>query len=225
MAVPPQVIKFIAMKVLNSEGGQKLILSIVIGSLLFICILLFPIYILLNPIDTIKMLVSDTGDLEAIQNVKEEYQILEIRELVYKGGKLPIPLEGVVTSEYGSRILFGEDNFHTGIDISGKWHDEIIVVYNGTVTFAGVQNGYGNCIEIKHEYEGQVFYTFYAHLSKILVTTGQQVIQGNVIALEGGDPEKDENAGTSTGHHLHFEIRKSDKSRINPRAYIFGEGG
>lgn len=81
---------------------------------------------------------------------------------------------------------------------------------------------YGNCIEIKHEMEGETFYSFYAHLSQILVTQGQTLTQGNVIAREGGDPVKDQNAGSSTGHHLHFEIRTASDhgNDIDPTNYI-----
>ena len=60
--------------------------------------------------------------------------------------------------------------------------------------WAGIQGGYGNCIEIKHELEGEIFYSFYGHLSQIKVQTGQEVIQGQIIALEGGDPKLDPNS-------------------------------
>ena len=50
-----------------------------------------------------------------------------------------------------------------------------------------------------------------------------KVRQGNVIGIEGGDPKKDPNTGSSTGHHLHFEIRKKSGygNDVNPKDYIF----
>jgi len=224
MAIPPIVLKLLATKFLNTERVTYIILALVIGVAMFLMVLLLPVYLLLNPIDTIKALVSNEDDIKVIGTFKGNNSILEIKELVYKGGVLPVPVEGVVTSEYGERIIFGKEDFHTGIDISGVWHDKIISVESGVVTFSGIQNGYGNCIEIKHKVEDKEFYTFYAHLSKRYAVVGQQVIKGNVIGLEGGDPVKDENAGTSTGHHLHFEIRTKSGygSTVNPRQYLFG---
>lgn len=95
-------------------------------------------------------------------------------------------------------------------------------IEKGIVTWAGVQSGYGNCIEIEHNVNGEIFYSFYAHLSKINVSKGQEIIQGQIIALEGGDPNTDPNHGNSTGHHLHFEIRKASGygNDIDPTSYI-----
>ena len=78
---------------------------------------------------------------------------------------------------------------HTGIDISGIHHDYVRSIEEGTVTFAGSQNGYGNCIEIKHTN----YYSFYAHLSQIKVNVGNNVSKGSVIGIEGGDPSSDPN--------------------------------
>ncbi len=84
-------------------------------------------------------------------------------------------------------------------------------IAEGTVTYAGVQNGYGKCIEIKHNINGKTIYSFYAHLSKIDVKVGEKVGTGDVIGLEGGAKD-DNNPGTSAGHHLHFEIRTASSS-------------
>lgn len=160
----------------------------------------------------------------------------------YQGGRFPVPLKGDVTSEYGMRFhpVTGFYTKHKGIDISGKHRDNVMAIYDGVVTMAEIQRGFGNCVEIKHEIvtyktvideEGnekrirnvETFYSFYGHLSRIDVVEGMHVLQGNVIGLEGGDPKKDPNPGTSTGHHLHFEIRlKSGGSQVNPREYILG---
>ena len=136
---------------------------------------------------------------------------------------LPMTCEYVITSEYGERIhpITGETSFHSGIDIVGTHHTEILAVADGEVTYAGVQSGYGNCIEVKHIINGEVIYSFYAHLSRIDVQVGDTVSQGQVIGLEGG-ASTDPNPGTSTGHHLHFELRSTSGSghSLNPNNYM-----
>ena len=136
---------------------------------------------------------------------------------------LPMSCNYVITSPYGSRIdpITNEQSFHCGIDISGIHHTEILSVADGEVTFAGVKNSYGNCIEIKHVVNGETIYSFYAHLSEINVQTGETVKQGQIIGLEGG-ASTDSNPGDSTGHHLHFEIRKASGygNDVDPSLYI-----
>ncbi len=135
----------------------------------------------------------------------------------------PIACDYRISSNYGYRIhpITGEKKLHSGIDLVGKHHTEILTIADGTVTYAGVQNGYGNCIEIKHIVNGEAIYSFYAHLSKIDVKVGEKVEAGKIIGLEGG-AETDPNHGTSTGHHLHFEIRTASGSghSIDPTKYI-----
>lgn len=131
------------------------------------------------------------------------------------------PVEGTVTSNYGYRTnpITGVYSHHTGIDISCYKHrDNVLSVADGIVTFSGSQDGFGYCVEIKHEFENETIYSFYAHLSNITVSTGQTVTQGSVIGNEGGDPYSDPNPGYSTGHHLHFELRNNSGygNDINP---------
>lgn len=126
-----------------------------------------------------------------------------------------------VNSEYGWRIhpVYGTRKFHSGIDFGTPHHCNIYASAIGEVTFAGVNGGYGNCVILKHEILGYTIYTLYAHLSKIKVKRGQYVIQGEVIGVEGG-ALSDNNPGTSTGHHLHFEVRDEDFKTKNPRDYL-----
>ena len=136
-----------------------------------------------------------------------------------------LPLKGsyVITSEYGTRVhpITGEIKTHSGLDIVGAHHGNILAVADGEVTYSGVQSGYGNCVEIKHIVNGETIYSFYAHLSQIDVAVGQAVTQGEVVGLEGGAKD-DPNHGTSTGHHLHFELRNNSGSgnSIDPNKYI-----
>lgn len=127
--------------------------------------------------------------------------------------------------EIGYIRLHGIPSFHTGIDLAGAWHTEILSVLDGKVVFAGVLGGYGNCVKIEHTYKNETIYSLYAHLAEIYVYDGQEVKQGNVIGTQGGDPVKDKNAGNSTGTHLHFEIRKNESGDFqNPRNYLYGGG-
>lgn len=137
---------------------------------------------------------------------------------------LPLNCKYSITSDYGTRThpVTGVVKKHTGIDLGGTHHTEVLAVADGVVTFAGVQNGFGNCVEIKHVVNGETIYSFYAHLSRIDVQANQSVKQGSVVGLEGGDPNTDPNPGSSTGHHLHFEIRKASGygNDVNPHDYL-----
>lgn len=221
MAVDPATLKAvvtIAIKILTDEEKRNhFILGIVVLVVLLVSIILIPLYLLTHPLETIKMFVTDETEIASVEQIQMDYeQNLEYGELTYKG-KFPFPLQQsdkvVVTSKYGYRVhpITGKTSKHTGIDLSGVHHDNILVIANGTITWAGVQRSYGNCIEVKHEIDGEAFYSFYAHLSQILVVQGQIVTQGHIIAKEGGDPATDSNVGSSTGHHLHFEIRTASR--------------
>ena len=136
----------------------------------------------------------------------------------------PLKSTYTITSEYGTRVhpTTGEVKKHTGIDLAGTHHAEVISIADGEVTYAGVQKGFGNSVEIKHIVNGETIYSFYAHLSRIDVQKGQKVKQGETIGLEGGDPKTDPNVGNSTGHHLHFEIRKASGygNDIDPKNFL-----
>lgn len=116
--------------------------------------------------------------------------------------------------------LHGErGSFHSGIDLVGDVGSHTLCVKEGQVTWAGWQNGYGNCVEVKHiDENGETFYTFYAHMrnDSIVVSQGQQVSEGQILGTQGS-------TGNSTGDHVHFEIRKADKSKIDPAPYLFSE--
>lgn len=86
---------------------------------------------------------------------------------------------------------------HLGTDFAASTGTPARTVGDGVVEFAGVQNGYGNVVFIKHRNNHE---TVYAHLSKILVQRGQNVGQGQTIGLVGS-------TGWATGSHLHFEFR------------------
>jgi murein DD-endopeptidase MepM/ murein hydrolase activator NlpD len=92
---------------------------------------------------------------------------------------------------------------HLGTDFAAPTGTPARTVGDGVVSFAGVQNGYGNVIFIQHRNATE---TVYAHLSKILVKRGQKVTQGDTIGLVGS-------TGWATGPHLHFEVRVAGVQR------------
>ncbi|MDX2096317.1 MAG: M23 family metallopeptidase [Leptolyngbyaceae cyanobacterium bins.59] len=117
------------------------------------------------------------------------------------------PAKGVLTSGFGWRW----GRMHQGIDIAGPVGTPISAAAGGTVTYAKWDDGgYGNLVEIKH---GDGSITRYAHNSRILVRTGQEVEQRQPIALMGS-------TGRSTGPHSHFEIRLPGKGAVNPIALL-----
>ena len=117
------------------------------------------------------------------------------------------PLDGIITSTFGYRVLFGS-NFHNGLDINGNTGDPIRAAVGGVVTFAGWHGGYGNLLVITHN--DKEFY--YGHASKLLATVGEVVEQGDLVALVGS-------TGNSTGAHLHFEIRIDGES-VDPLPHL-----
>ena len=116
-----------------------------------------------------------------------------------------------VTSYYGYRIhpISGQKNYHTGVDIGMPQGTEILAGHDGTVSLAGNAGGYGLCVVLDGKTKGgNSLTTKYGHCSQLLVSAGQTVKAGDVIAKVGS-------TGNSTGPHLHFEIRIGGV-RINP---------
>lgn len=121
-------------------------------------------------------------------------------------GEFAMPTSGTLTSSFGAR--WGRQ--HAGIDIGAAVGTPIYASDNGVVTEAQFKNnGYGNFISIDHD-NGYV--TYYAHCSEILVSAGDIVAKGDLIARVGS-------TGRSTGPHLHFEVRKDGVAQ-NPYDYL-----
>ena len=123
------------------------------------------------------------------------------------------PLKDIhITSNYGKRkdpLNKKKMKFHHGIDISAKLGTDVKASRGGKVIFAQKNGGYGLTVMILHENN---IISLYAHLSEILVKKGVVVKQGIIIGKVGS-------TGRSTGPHLHFEVRKNNKS-VNPIYYL-----
>ncbi len=121
------------------------------------------------------------------------------------------PTVGPITSPYGPRVhpVTGSNGFHTGIDYGAPHGAPIKASKSGTVVMAGWMSGYGKTVIIDHGNRQQ---TLYAHSSELLVSNGERVSGGQVIAKVGS-------TGMSTGAHLHFEIRINGK-HTDPMKYL-----
>lgn len=115
------------------------------------------------------------------------------------------PLTGIITSSYGWR----KSGFHHGVDIAADTGTPIKACAAGTVIFAGTKPIYGRTVIIEHKDGKQ---SLYGHASKILVSDGQQVRKGEVIAKVGS-------TGNATGPHLHLEIKRDGKA-LNPLNFL-----
>jgi murein DD-endopeptidase MepM/ murein hydrolase activator NlpD len=102
-----------------------------------------------------------------------------------------------------------ENPRHAGLDIRAQMHDPITAVAPGTVSFAGPSGGYGNLVIIDHPDGWQ---SWYAHLSAIVVESGQEVAQGEIIGAAGS-------TGYSSGAHLHFELHHQGVP-LDPLVYL-----
>ena len=117
------------------------------------------------------------------------------------------PAQGVLTSGYGWRW----GRMHRGVDIAGPVGTPIYAAASGVVVSSGWNSGgYGNLVDIRHP-DGSM--TRYAHNSRLMVRSGQQVRQGQQIAEMGS-------TGFSTGPHLHFEIHIPNQGTVNPMAML-----
>ncbi len=121
------------------------------------------------------------------------------------------PVEGRLMSPFAERTdpFSGEGEFHKGVDISATTGTPVKVTADGIVTRAEIESGYGKVVVVDH---GGGFQTYYAHLSKYFVHTGQAVRRGEPIGAVGS-------TGRVTAPHLHYEVRIGG-APVNPTRYL-----
>lgn len=121
------------------------------------------------------------------------------------------PVNYRINSKFGMRKhpILGTMKMHTGVDFAAPKGTPIRAAKDGLVIFADTKGGYGETIIIKHD---QKYMTLYGHASKLIAHVGQEVRQGDIIALVG-------DTGRSTGPHLHFEVFENGQ-RINPERHL-----
>ena len=153
--------------------------------------------------------------LQKSKEIEQELKKLqeESKKIKYAGGKMLWPAEKgtYISSYFGNRFhpIYKVWRMHNGIDIPAAGGTNILAANSGTVIRATWDSGYGYYIIIDH---GGGISTLYAHSSKLVAKVGDKVERGQVIAKVG-------TTGTSTGNHLHFEVRVNG-TPVNPLNYV-----
>ncbi len=131
------------------------------------------------------------------------------------GGQLAHPVPAYAgrpyNDVYGYRTnpISGKKELHSGLDLKATYGTDIVAAESGTVIYSGNRGGYGKTVIIDH---GGGMTTLYAHNSQLVVSVGQQVKRGQVVAKAGS-------TGYSTGVHAHFEVRINGK-HTDPAPYL-----
>ena len=150
---------------------------------------------------------EETGSVRAMADFSENL------ESFFRVRPTGWPAEGRISSEFGYRIdpFSGEiRERHDGIDIDAPMGTEVFATADGVVTTADWDDeGFGYLIVIQH---GFGYSTLYAHNYSLLVSEGDEITRGQLIALVG-------NTGRSMGAHLHYEVRINDVPQ-NPQKYL-----
>lgn len=121
------------------------------------------------------------------------------------------PTDGRLTSTFGWRLhpVLGVNMFHEGLDIANRAWTPVYATAEGKVKYRGVKDDYGNVVVLEH---GNNFETLYAHLNRVVVSQGDVVRRGQLIAYMGS-------TGRATGPHLHYEVHIEGRL-ANPLSYI-----
>jgi murein DD-endopeptidase MepM/ murein hydrolase activator NlpD len=166
---------------------------------------------------------SDSGSIDmenlkhqiksTVESVGEIKDYLRTQRDIYVATPKGSPVVGMISSHYGQREhpRSGEENFHSGIDISSSPGNPVKATADGIVSFSGWSGGSGNLVVLEH---GHGFSTFYAHNRSIPVKVAKKVKRGDIIGYVGS-------TGSSTGPHVHYEIWKDGKP-IDPVNYLKG---
>lgn len=145
----------------------------------------------------VKKSSSGNGSIGSSKNANSSSNKVDL------GISLIQPVGGRISCRYRGRS-------HTGLDIATSAGTPIKAAASGTVTYAGYHYSYGNLLIVTHANGVQ---TYYAHCSKLYVSNGQSVSQGQTIAAVGS-------TGNSTGNHLHLEVRVNGAAQ-NPQNYVY----
>ena len=163
-----------------------------------------------NALDNVEKRVAQRrASLTRLRDIlNEQHRQIQQQESVNASTPSIWPSTGDVSSPFGMR--WGGSDFHPGIDIADDYGTPIVATADGIVTVAGWNSGgYGNMVDIDH---GNGFMTRYGHAQQVVVSAGDHVKRGQVIAYMGS-------TGFSTGPHVHYEVRVNGQV-VNPAGYI-----
>ncbi len=146
----------------------------------------------------------------ALDDLLTKYKTYD-RQLDFIPTIWPLARDRRISSGFGYRRhpIHKQVIFHHGIDIPSRIGTPVRATAEGTVTIAGPRGGYGLLVEINH---GNGYRTRYGHNSRLAVRVGQKVKKGQIIAYVG-------NTGTSTGPHVHYEVRLNNVP-VDPTPYL-----
>ncbi len=167
----------------------------------------------LNDLEQLRLALDDMVRRAQIQNQSFRDLLTVFDQRTYARSHTPsiMPIQGWFMSGFGYRLdpFTGIIKMHEGLDIATPHGQPVFTPSDGTVVFAGTENGYGKVLVVDHGYGVK---TRYGHLSEILVRIGDHVKRGDKVATVG-------NTGRSTGPHLHYEVRVNGIPE-NPRKFI-----
>ncbi|MFC4335577.1 M23 family metallopeptidase [Salininema proteolyticum] len=146
---------------------------------------------------------------EAKKKAEEEKRKAEEEKKKAAEPNWQLPSSASISSGYGMR--WGA--MHNGLDFAADMGSDVNAIGGGTVTFAGVNGGFGNLVIIDH---GNGIESYYGHNSAINVSVGDKVSRGDVIAQVGS-------TGDSTGPHIHLEVHVNGEP-TEPTAWFRGKG-
>lgn len=223
MAIP--VIAKAATVVATDKNLRNIVLGIIAGILVLVLgLVLTLVYIITTPITMLTSLITNPEILEAVLQLKTEYQYL-LPGTANGNGQYAWPLDAEYkldrsdeTNLFGERVhpIYGEVRMHTGIDIQAPNGSNCYAIGDGTVVFAGMNGGWGNTIIINvgKAKDGKEITAYYCHLTSgsWSIQAGDMVKRGQQIALTGV-------TGSTQGGHIHFEI-KADGEYVDPMLYI-----
>ena len=158
-----------------------------------------------------EAVVSASTEPEANSCLGEDMQLQSDAEPVFEPC---FPCEGRISSPFGKRQhpISGQGDFHNGIDIAAPLGTEIKAIESGVIEKCEYNQYSGNFVVICHNDSTT---SSYAHMARADVSVGQEISKGDVIGIVGS-------TGSSTGPHLHMEIR-IDKNAVNPMEYLAGD--
>lgn len=154
---------------------------------------------------------TERSEIAVKEIVSPQSEIIAIGTCEYTSkGYYIWPARGKITSEFGYRENSIGSSNHQGVDIAAYTGYPIIAADGGEVIYSGWLDSYGNIVKIRHD-NGDV--TWYAHCSSLVVSCGDNVGQGQLIAYMG-------ETGVASGPHLHFELRLGGTTPVNGLEYL-----